>query len=282
VDDVLLRLAAPFSPDAVQWRVTVTSKDKSKGMVACYIDARDVMRRLDETMGADWADEIIVQSSGLVTCRIGLYIAGEWRWRQDATAAVREVQTDGELNAKQEQERDMAQKGAASDAFKRAGVKWGIGRYLYAIPSPWVAINQYRQIEPGELPKLRTILERHHKQHAASHSTAPPPMASNGHDVGPPPADDDGWPGPQVQPSAAQPASSPGAHGDMDARTRIRILLDGAETEDDVARIINAKQNLEALRSMSEPLRVEMRALVEQTRARVRRQAPAYVNGAAA
>jgi hypothetical protein len=30
------------------------------------------------------------------------------------------------------------EKGAISDAFKRAAVKWGIGRYLYDMPTPWV------------------------------------------------------------------------------------------------------------------------------------------------
>jgi hypothetical protein len=51
-----------------------------------------------------------------------------------------------------------AEKGACSDAFKRAAVLWGIGRYLYDLDSPWVALNG-RQISPDELPKLRALLE---------------------------------------------------------------------------------------------------------------------------
>ena len=34
-----------------------------------------------------------------------------------------------------------ADKGALSDAFKRAAVLWGIGQYLYDLDSPWVAIE---------------------------------------------------------------------------------------------------------------------------------------------
>ena len=30
---------------------------------------------------------------------------------------------------------------ALSDAFKRAAVRWGIGRYLYDLDSPWVALE---------------------------------------------------------------------------------------------------------------------------------------------
>jgi hypothetical protein len=35
-----------------------------------------------------------------------------------------------------------AEKGAVSDAFKRAAVKWGVGRYLYDLDSPWVALEK--------------------------------------------------------------------------------------------------------------------------------------------
>jgi hypothetical protein len=44
-------------------------------------------------------------------------------------------------------------KGGISDALKRAGVRWGIGRYLYYLPTKWVEMNKYRQIEnPPTLP----------------------------------------------------------------------------------------------------------------------------------
>ena len=34
-------------------------------------------------------------------------------------------------------------KGGISDAFKRAAVKWGIGRYLYDLDAPWVPCESY-------------------------------------------------------------------------------------------------------------------------------------------
>ena len=37
-------------------------------------------------------------------------------------------------------------KGAASDAFKRAAVKWGIGRYLYAMQPVWIAFDPQRDV----------------------------------------------------------------------------------------------------------------------------------------
>ncbi len=65
-------------------------------------------------------------------------------------------------------------KGGLSDAFKRAAVKWGIGRYLYEITPVWV--NVYMRgdkiyIQDDEMPKLQqryiTFLKKsEHRQHS--------------------------------------------------------------------------------------------------------------------
>src|SRR5690625_2037857 len=52
--ELLRKLAAPFDPARIHWRVGATTKDKSKGIALAYINARDVMRRLDQVMGLDW------------------------------------------------------------------------------------------------------------------------------------------------------------------------------------------------------------------------------------
>lgn len=144
-------LAAPFDPSAVSWRVGSTTKDKSKGMALAYIDARDVMDRLDAVVGpANWRDEY-QELAGFVTCKLGIKVGGEWVWKTDGAG-----KTDVE-----------AEKGMLSDAFKRAAVKWSIGRYLYALESPWVALeargNSY-VISADGLEKLRKLLERKAKE----------------------------------------------------------------------------------------------------------------------
>lgn len=154
----LRRLAEPFPVDAVSWRVGTTTKDKTKGMALAYIDARDVMDRLDATCGADWQDQYEAMPDGSYCCRIGIKIDGEWRWRSDGALML----TDSEkIDAK-----EMAQKGSYSDAFKRAAVKWGIGRYLYNLDSPWVKIeargNSYVIADEGKAA-LRAVLLRHAK-----------------------------------------------------------------------------------------------------------------------
>lgn len=143
-------LFAPFPAEAISWRVGSTTKDKSKGMALAYIDARDVMDRLDQVCGPDgWQCEYVSMANGTTCCRIGVLSAGEWIWKSNGGSATGDVDN--------EKEREMAEKGGYSDAFKRAAVLWGIGRYLYNLDSPWVALEAKGQsyvMAKGEREKL--------------------------------------------------------------------------------------------------------------------------------
>jgi hypothetical protein len=158
--DILAALAAPFPPYTISWRVGATNKEKTKGMALAYIDARDVQDRLNQVCGVFWQCRHSDAGGGKLACDIGIKVGEEWLWRGDG-AGETEVTTEGPTR---EQQVDMAQKGAFSDAFKRAGVRWGIARYLYEIDSPWVAIerkgNSY-VIAVDELPKIRRLLGGH-------------------------------------------------------------------------------------------------------------------------
>lgn len=139
------RLKAPFPGDRISWRVGATTADKKKGMALAYIDARDVMDRLDEVVGPEnWQDRY-PHANGKTVCEIDIYIEGRgWVTKADGAG-----DTDHE-----------AEKGALSDAFKRAAVRWGIGRYLYDLQSPWVEIEGFGKsykIKESEQAKLRRI-----------------------------------------------------------------------------------------------------------------------------
>lgn len=138
-------LAKPFAPDRVSWRVGPTNKDKNKGMALAYIDARDVMERLDAVVGPPGWQCRYPHANGKTVCEIGIRNGDEWIWKADGAG-----DTDME-----------ASKGALSDAFKRAAVRWGIGRYLYDTVSPWVEIEQHGKsyaIKESELPRLCKLL----------------------------------------------------------------------------------------------------------------------------
>jgi hypothetical protein len=109
-------LKDPFPLETVKYR------QGPQGKQLAYIDARDVADRLDEVVGqASWQNRYICVN-GVTVCEIGIKTDGEWTWKSDGAP-----ETTIE-----------AEKGALSDAFKRAGVKWGIARYLYdeAPPPP--------------------------------------------------------------------------------------------------------------------------------------------------
>ena len=105
---------------------------KETGLVALlYKTARTDMDILDDTYGAEnWQCEY-EEIKGNMYCKIGIWSEkrNQWIWKQDCGIESRE---DGEGNEK---------KGEASDAFKRAGFKWGIGRELYT--SPFI-LDQFR------------------------------------------------------------------------------------------------------------------------------------------
>lgn len=102
---------------------------KETGLVALlYKTARTDMDILDEEYGAEnWQCEY-EEIKGNMYCKIGIWSEklSQWIWKQDCGIESRE---DGEGNEK---------KGEASDAFKRAGFKWGIGRELYTSPFIWI------------------------------------------------------------------------------------------------------------------------------------------------
>jgi hypothetical protein len=136
------KLLCPFPPSAVSWRIGRKSQDKTSAMLLAYIDARDVMERLDKACGfGNWQCRYPLSESGLLICEVGIRVDGEWLWRSNGAG---DTQVE-------------AEKGKCSDAFKRAAVVWGIGRYLYGLPSPRVKIDQYgKWSEDPKLPDWAT------------------------------------------------------------------------------------------------------------------------------
>jgi hypothetical protein len=121
----LIDLSGPFPAAQISWRVGATSGDKSKGIALAYLNARDVMDRLDVVCGlAGWQAEYPWSDGKRIVCSIGIKVESEWVWKANGCG-----ETDIE-----------AEKGAMSDAFKRAAVLWGIGRYLYDVPNIWVPL----------------------------------------------------------------------------------------------------------------------------------------------
>lgn len=87
-----------------------------------YKDARCDMRLLDAAVEPEGWQCDYSRIGETLYCRVGVKCDGEWVWKEDCG-----VPSNME-----------ADKGEASDAFKRACTKWGIGRELYTAPFVWV------------------------------------------------------------------------------------------------------------------------------------------------
>lgn len=142
MSDLLKALSAPFPANEVEWRVGSTSQDKKKGLALAYLTARHIMDRLDHTIGAaNWQDRYEFHG-GRTVCYLSLRIGDEWITKADGAG-------DSDVEA---------EKGAISDALKRAAVKWGIGRYLYELGNTWVELDEWKKIKPTEYHKLERAL----------------------------------------------------------------------------------------------------------------------------
>ncbi len=103
---------------------------KQNGLVLLlYKNARVDMAILDETVGAENWQREHYECKGNLFCRVGINAnrnatdaCDVWVWKSDCGT---------ESNTE-------AQKGEASDSFKRACFNWGIGRELYTSPFIWV------------------------------------------------------------------------------------------------------------------------------------------------
>lgn len=124
---------------------------KQNGLVLLlYKNARVDMNILDETVGAENWQREHYECKGNLFCKVGIKCDDqkhqilEWVWKSDCGT---ESNTD-------------AQKGEASDSFKRACFNWGIGRELYTSPFIWVDakncnINNGKCYDKFEVEKIK-------------------------------------------------------------------------------------------------------------------------------
>ena len=106
--------------DEIEVRIAKVTKDGATALL--YKTARADMNLLDETVGPEnWYNEY-EEIKGNLFCTLYLRVGpDEWVGKTDCGIESRE---DG----------GNEKKGEASDAFKRAGFRWGIGRELYTAP----------------------------------------------------------------------------------------------------------------------------------------------------
>lgn len=134
--------------DEIECRV---SRISEKGVVLLlYKTARTDADILDESIGSSrWQNDFKIVD-GVLYGGIGIHTLIELRFpdghRETKTEWVWKWDAGTESNTE-------AEKGRASDAFKRAGFKWGIGRELYSAPFTFIPAGKcnIKKSESGRL-----------------------------------------------------------------------------------------------------------------------------------
>lgn len=124
----LAALAAYFDESEIEWKPVAVSKKTNKALAAAYVTNRAVQQRLDDVVGpARWQNQFREGPAGGVLCGLSIEVAPD-KWV---------TKWDGAENTDIE-----SVKGGLSDSQRRAAVQWGIGRYLYNVPSQWVPVDE--------------------------------------------------------------------------------------------------------------------------------------------
>lgn len=124
-----------LEPDEIECRV---QKCSEKGVsILLYKTARTDADLLDETVGCDNWENKFETINGVLFCALGVDYGNGLVWKTDAG-----VESNTE-----------AKKGEASDAFKRAGFKHGIGRELYSAPFIWVPAAKCKKLQQNKTGK---------------------------------------------------------------------------------------------------------------------------------
>jgi hypothetical protein len=117
----LSKLKKPFSNRDIIWRIQASGKDKDAiwARIIASVSSRAIMDRLDDVCGPEnWQNTLVKTADGGEICGISIKLRGEWVTKYGISPAE------------------------AKEAGQRAGVQWGIGRYLYGLGPVFAMIHE--------------------------------------------------------------------------------------------------------------------------------------------
>src|SRR5262245_23206781 len=156
--ELFTALAQPFEPEEVKVR-------PQGGRQLQYITARTVMNRLDDVLGpANWWDDFLPQEHSVI-CRLTIRLPDGTTLTKSDAGGYAGMTDSGDDD-----------KSGFSAAFKRAAVKFGIGRYLYRDGVP----RFLRERAPHGSPPADAIRPAHTSSRSTTSPTGPAPDADGG------------------------------------------------------------------------------------------------------
>jgi hypothetical protein len=140
-------LLKPFARADIELKPTATTQDKTRALASPYADMRVYFARLDKICGPEhWSHTITLSERGAV-CALTIF------------GVTKSACGDYPRDASDEN----AATSAESQAFKRACVAFGLGRYLYNFPATWAAYDAQKKqfVDPaGVVAQMYATLPR--------------------------------------------------------------------------------------------------------------------------
>jgi len=146
--EVLDELRKPFHPSQVVWKPGAVKGDRA--LALAYADLRAYMNRLDEVCGSDWSVAYEPWGQDRIICR--LTVMGVTR------SSTGETTNEAERS-------EIGGTVAEAQAFKRASAMFGLGRYLYNLPTGWADYDPAtKKLTEKAKGKLMGILMQHYRR----------------------------------------------------------------------------------------------------------------------
>lgn len=156
--EMIDQLRLPFHPSQITWKPGAIKGDRALAMP--YADLRAYMNRLDEVCGAEWSVAYEPWGTDRIICRLTV------------DGIVRS--STGEMTNESEKS-EIGGTVAEAQAFKRACVMFGLGRYLYTLPTGWADWDAAgKKFTDQAKAKLTGILVAHWRRATEKETVSPP------------------------------------------------------------------------------------------------------------
>lgn len=145
---ILDELRKPFHPSHVSWKPGAVKGERA--LALAYADLRAYMNRLDEVCGTDWSVTYDPWGEDRIICRL----------------TIMDLQRSSIGESDKESERsEIGGTVAEAQAFKRAAAMFGLGRYLYNLPTGWADYDPAtKKFTDKAKAKLTGILVQHYRR----------------------------------------------------------------------------------------------------------------------
>lgn len=141
---IIEKLSKPLDIEDIEFRIGSVQKPQQGKQptgfsMLAYKTARTDVKRLNDAVGLNWKNKYFYDDKGILCCEISIFNTDTKEW-------INRCDVGTESNTEKE-------KGSYSDAFKRAGFKWGIGTELYNFPFIWINWDNYSEYQGKFTPR---------------------------------------------------------------------------------------------------------------------------------